>query len=213
MSEKSFFRTANQPEPQKRVRYFQLKDVLDRDGIRILSEYFDPESVQSMLETPLEQPDVRESYAGRMLDLLASGLSENNKEKIIAGLVGIGAGVSSVTATEDRCRESFFGCQVARDSTDKYVVALGSGTGGQRILLLPRPEGGYQRLLAFPSQGERLSGDYQRAFELLLGPRVVNISKPEHEPYLIAAINEEGGEDVCPCGSGKKYKQCHGAMA
>jgi uncharacterized protein len=34
-----------------------------------------------------------------------------------------------------------------------------------------------------------------------LGPRVEGVRKPA----------EPGRNDPCPCGSGKKYKKCHGA--
>ena len=36
-------------------------------------------------------------------------------------------------------------------------------------------------------------------------------SGPE-EPDVVAAPPEPGRNDLCPCGSGKKYKKCHGVV-
>jgi preprotein translocase subunit SecA len=50
----------------------------------------------------------------------------------------------------------------------------------------------------------------------------VELSKPKTEPQRVAPLNARGPvkqatsdkvgrNDPCPCGSGKKYKRCHGA--
>lgn len=41
------------------------------------------------------------------------------------------------------------------------------------------------------------------------GPRTVQ--KPA--PAIAAAVPKVGRNEPCPCGSGKKYKQCHGGAA
>ncbi|MFW6201792.1 MAG: SEC-C metal-binding domain-containing protein, partial [Gemmatimonadota bacterium] len=33
------------------------------------------------------------------------------------------------------------------------------------------------------------------------------------KPQPITTEDEPGRNDPCPCGSGKKYKKCHGAVA
>jgi preprotein translocase subunit SecA len=33
----------------------------------------------------------------------------------------------------------------------------------------------------------------------------------EPEPEVVPAAAKVGRNDPCPCGSGKKYKKCHGA--
>jgi preprotein translocase subunit SecA len=61
------------------------------------------------------------------------------------------------------------------------------------------------------------------AAERLLGPapqhqpRQVHTNREESEtprkPAATAATEKVGRNDLCPCGSGKKYKKCHGAAA
>jgi preprotein translocase subunit SecA len=48
----------------------------------------------------------------------------------------------------------------------------------------------------------------------------VTYSAPDEsgEPQTVAAAGQQdwglvGRNDPCPCGSGKKYKQCHGKLA
>jgi preprotein translocase subunit SecA len=36
--------------------------------------------------------------------------------------------------------------------------------------------------------------------------------KAEHQPFVRMG-NKVGRNDPCPCGSGKKFKQCHGKLS
>jgi preprotein translocase subunit SecA len=40
-----------------------------------------------------------------------------------------------------------------------------------------------------------------------------NLGEEERKPVRAAADKKVGRNDVCPCGSGKKYKRCHGVDA
>jgi len=58
----------------------------------------------------------------------------------------------------------------------------------------------------------------QRTIENLLGPAPggapthVHTNRGDDEPAKPKiAADKVGRNDVCPCGSGKKYKKCHGA--
>lgn len=204
-------------ERGERVRFFRLGEVVDRDAMTKLTTVVGERGLQELLNLHLESPEAREIFVQRFLGAVASGLDGHDEARIVAGLVGIGAGVASLTATEHPAdKVSFFGSDAHLDSTGKYLVLLGSGTGGQRILLSPRPPkegGGFQRLLVFPSQGERISGKHQRAFQLLLGSRVQNLSPTENDPHLVASIVDDNGIDFCPCHSGKKWNACHGSVS
>jgi preprotein translocase subunit SecA len=59
-----------------------------------------------------------------------------------------------------------------------------------------------------------------QAAEALLGPmpakqRAVHTNRDGEEPAKPKQREEPkvGRNDLCPCGSGKKYKKCHGAAA
>jgi preprotein translocase subunit SecA len=58
--------------------------------------------------------------------------------------------------------------------------------------------------------------DANAAPEELLAPTALpdeqNRSQPQHQPQ-VNAMPKVGRNDPCPCGSGKKYKQCHGRLA
>ncbi len=195
----------------KHVRFFFLGDVLDRGGTETLVSVMGEEAAHRLLNQRLERDEARETYVKTCLELVASGLDNKDSEKVMAGLIGIGVGVTSLMETELGDMQEFMGKGgVTRESTGKYAINLGSGTSGKRILIIQRRDGEYQRLLLFPSQGERISGDCQRAIQLLFGSRVVNIAEAGHDPYLAISVIDENDIDDCPCGSKKTYKECHG---
>jgi preprotein translocase subunit SecA len=40
-----------------------------------------------------------------------------------------------------------------------------------------------------------------------------SVSEESDPTTLVAEVPKVGRNDPCPCGSGKKYKQCHGRLA
>lgn len=202
---------------EKVVHYFKLGEIFDRSAKMKLAEFVDQKKLKKLLERRLDTDEAREAYSERFLKLIADGLDNEEKEKIIVGLVGIAGGVTSLTASAPwegpwRTTKSQDVYEFKKGSNLKYWVGVGVATGGQRILIPSHSVDGAQssRLLLFPSQGEGISGDYQRAFQLLLGQRARNISRPQDDPYLVASVIENNSEK-CPCRSQKPYLQCHGA--
>jgi preprotein translocase subunit SecA len=51
--------------------------------------------------------------------------------------------------------------------------------------------------------------DYEEA---LAQPAETQFADEEHKPFVRGA-HKVGRNDPCPCGSGKKYKQCHGKLS
>jgi preprotein translocase subunit SecA len=51
--------------------------------------------------------------------------------------------------------------------------------------------------------------DYEEA---LAQPAETQPANEEHKPFVRTA-HKVGRNDPCPCGSGKKYKQCHGKLS
>jgi preprotein translocase subunit SecA len=57
------------------------------------------------------------------------------------------------------------------------------------------------------------------AAERLLGPAPrgpaenVHTNRDEAPAKAAGGMDKVGRNDLCPCGSGKKYKRCHGAAA
>jgi len=47
--------------------------------------------------------------------------------------------------------------------------------------------------------------------EALARPTDARSTGEEHKPYMRSG-QKVGRNDPCPCGSGKKYKQCHGKL-
>jgi preprotein translocase subunit SecA len=64
-----------------------------------------------------------------------------------------------------------------------------------------------QRLPAFAREMERKQERQQKELQYQAGPAQAEAPKP------IRAGAKVGRNDPCPCGSGKKYKKCHGANA
>jgi preprotein translocase subunit SecA len=64
-----------------------------------------------------------------------------------------------------------------------------------------------QRLPAFAREMERKQERQQRELQYQTGPAQAEAPKP------VRAGAKVGRNDPCPCGSGKKYKKCHGAAA
>ncbi len=67
------------------------------------------------------------------------------------------------------------------------------------------------------ADGARIDSEYA---EKLLGPapgaekRNVHTNRGDEEPKKpVKAADKVGRNELCPCGSGKKYKRCHGTAA
>jgi preprotein translocase subunit SecA len=67
-----------------------------------------------------------------------------------------------------------------------------------------------QRLQALAEQNMQL--EHAQASAMAEGAGEQPAADPEHTPY-VRADQKVGRNDPCPCGSGKKYKQCHGKLA
>jgi preprotein translocase subunit SecA len=93
---------------------------------------------------------------------------------------------------------------------DGYVTPQFAPLPSGQIAPQPAPERPAQPRMD-PAAAERLLGpapQYQ--------PKSVHTNREEAEPRKPAASNvseKVGRNDLCPCGSGKKYKKCHGAAA
>jgi len=46
-----------------------------------------------------------------------------------------------------------------------------------------------------------------------LAPEELLAPVDDDQPIAIPGMAKVGRNDPCPCGSGKKYKQCHGKLA
>jgi len=68
-------------------------------------------------------------------------------------------------------------------------------------------ESGPQRLPEVARQLERKQQRQQKDLQYQTGPAQAEAPKP------VRAGAKVGRNDPCPCGSGKKYKKCHGATA
>ncbi|MGC1491414.1 MAG: SEC-C metal-binding domain-containing protein, partial [Candidatus Acidiferrum sp.] len=64
-----------------------------------------------------------------------------------------------------------------------------------------------QHLPAFAREMERKKERQQKELKYQTGPAQAEAPKP------VRAGAKVGRNDPCPCGSGKKYKKCHGANA
>ena len=64
-----------------------------------------------------------------------------------------------------------------------------------------------QRLPVFAREMERKQERQQKELQYQTGPAQAEAPKP------VRAGAKVGRNDPCPCGSGKKYKKCHGTNA
>ena len=64
-----------------------------------------------------------------------------------------------------------------------------------------------QHLPSVAREIERKQSRQQRDLQYQTGPAQAEAPKP------VRAAAKVGRNDPCPCGSGKKYKKCHGANA
>jgi len=77
----------------------------------------------------------------------------------------------------------------------------------------------HEPLTEYRREAHRLYNSFQQAFEELVFRTVFEALKAEPKPQTqnvppVVAISADGNpvgrNDMCPCGSGKKYKKCHG---
>jgi preprotein translocase subunit SecA len=84
-------------------------------------------------------------------------------------------------------------------------VAIGAGGGG----FAPRPQ---PRNLTFNDPGEALSGSRSSGFAAAAAePKEAHGGEGAPVQTYKREQPKVGRNDACPCGSGKKYKKCHGA--
>jgi len=84
-----------------------------------------------------------------------------------------------------------------------------------RESVMIRAYGQHDPLVEYKSSGHQLFQDFFNRFESIFFDTVFRIQKPKMEVanqpgQKIANIKKVGRNDPCPCGSGKKYKRCHG---
>jgi preprotein translocase subunit SecA len=84
-----------------------------------------------------------------------------------------------------------------------------------RESVMIRAYGQHDPLVEYKSSGHQLFRDFFNRFESIFFDTVFRIKKPTMEMVnqpgqKIANIKKVGRNDPCPCGSGKKYKKCHG---
>jgi uncharacterized protein YecA (UPF0149 family) len=77
-------------------------------------------------------------------------------------------------------------------------------------LKLKQPGDVESLIITVTSSGDRLSRLFLDVYELMQHQRIV-LSKPKARPEPAVALSDSGHNDPCPCGSGKKFKHCHGA--
>ncbi len=95
-----------------------------------------------------------------------------------------------------------------------YANGNGNGSAGPAPEYAPFPSGGT------PAQAPATPSMDPAVAERLLGPAPryeatnvhTNLGDEPRKPKT-AAADKVGRNDLCPCGSGKKYKRCHGAAA
>ena len=77
----------------------------------------------------------------------------------------------------------------------------------------PPPPMQFQHADAAAPEGEYpLGGLIEAASEVQLAP-VSNVALAERDPRNPATWGRVGRNEPCPCGSGKKFKHCHGQVA
>ncbi|MDP2856191.1 MAG: preprotein translocase subunit SecA [bacterium] len=84
-----------------------------------------------------------------------------------------------------------------------------------RESVMIRAYGQHDPLVEYKSSGHQLFKDFFNRFDSIFFDTVFTIQKPvmamSAQPgQKIANVKKIGRNDPCPCGSGKKYKRCHG---
>jgi len=111
------------------------------------------------------------------------------------------------------------------DETVRYLFFLQVTTGAGPVLpfptdedeeeepeeLAPRPDLNEQQRLAAKSSMEDFTRNIQRKKERELAELQFVGGVNSSGPKTVQAGHKVGRNDPCPCGSGKKYKKCHGA--
>ncbi|HWB84033.1 MAG TPA: preprotein translocase subunit SecA [Bryobacteraceae bacterium] len=110
------------------------------------------------------------------------------------------------------------------DETVRYLFFLQVSTGAAPVLPFPadededeedeeevRPEPTEQQRLAAKSSMEDFTRNIQRKKERELAELQFVGSDGSTSPKQVLSGQKVGRNDPCPCGSGKKYKKCHGA--
>jgi uncharacterized protein YecA (UPF0149 family) len=80
----------------------------------------------------------------------------------------------------------------------------------QKRLKLKQPGDVESLTISVTSLGGRLSRLFLDVYELTQQQRIVS-SAPKGRPEPAVALSDPGRNDPCPCGSGEKFKHCHGA--
>ncbi len=78
---------------------------------------------------------------------------------------------------------------------------------------LPPSEESRQRMEANLEKEQRDRAERVRKLGLFSGPRAAPGEAPKVQTVIKGEADRVGRNDPCPCGSGKKYKKCHGANA
>ena len=107
--------------------------------------------------------------------------------------------------------ERIDGNRSVRDIADELIYSPGymqHGTIGERKKMMTELfQELYHKNITLPGQRRRATGRLQRR------PRKAAAKQPAAIANKVVAAQNIGRNDPCHCGSGKKYKRCHGRMA
>lgn len=204
-------------EGQKRKRemvipYAALGDTLSYNVQIQLRQKLSPEDFKALAKLKLDDPEIRNTFVNRHLADVSAAIDAGDDERAVLALEILAAGLNSLVPVREGDK-SFPGPGVQKESSGIYKTYLGSGTRGQRIMLAPDDETKRYEWMRFPSDTPGISKDFQDGFKNLYGDRVVAYTGLDPEnPELYAPIRADI-PGLCPCGSRKKYKKCHGAGA
>ena len=77
-----------------------------------------------------------------------------------------------------------------------------------------RAYGGHDPLVEYKNEGRKLFSQLLEEIDLTIGNNILKaglqVNQPAHQVLAVKNNDEVGRNDLCPCGSGKKYKRCHG---
>lgn len=105
-------------------------------------------------------------------------------------------------------------CMVVRlnwpEALDVVGIATESGTDPQKR----SEDAAYGDFREWTNEMEEQAKEYQQLLDMLVNPKAVYVTEDEYpKPKSDYRIPQVGRNDPCPCGSGKKYKKCHGGIA
>ena len=118
--------------------------------------------------------------------------------------------VAMMDRIEDETVRFLYFLQVRTDSTP-VMPFNEDGEPEEQIEEAPRPDPNEQRRLAAQTSMEDFTRNIQRKKEKEMAELQFVGGDGSNQPKQVVAGKKVGRNEKCPCGSGKKYKHCHGA--